>query len=69
MLYVFHLASLTELSFPDQTLLSKGCDSSIKLGRTPVEQMHCMLACPGNSLQLCGGPNSLVVYSATKPPG
>ena len=68
MLYVFSFGHFDEPSSPDQTSLVKGCDNTINQGRKPVDPMYCMLACPGNSLELCGGPNNLVIYSA-KPTG
>ena len=63
------LGLFDELLSPDQNLTVKGCDNHINQGRKPIDQMHCMLACPGNSLELCGGHNAIVIYSATKPPG
>ena len=56
MLYVFHFASLT--TFPPDHL--KGCGS----GNPPAgeKSTNCVLACEGDSTQICGGVNALGLY-------
>ncbi|KAI9436641.1 WSC domain-containing protein [Lactarius indigo] len=40
------------------------CDNNINNGGTQIDTKNCMLACSGNSSEICGGANSLVMYVA-----
>ncbi|KAI9449832.1 WSC domain-containing protein, partial [Lactarius psammicola] len=51
--------SLAGLEFAQQCW----CDNSINNGGAQIDSTHCMLACSGNSSEICGGANSLVIYS------
>ncbi|KAI9453138.1 WSC domain-containing protein [Lactarius psammicola] len=39
------------------------CGNRIENGGTMIPSKNCMLACLGNSSEVCGGPNTLTVYS------
>ena len=67
MLYVFHFVSL--MSFPLLTSFAlQGCDNVINNwhpsdgNKTGIDTGHCVLACSGDSSEICGGANSLLVY-------
>jgi hypothetical protein len=68
MLFVFLFVSLT--TFPLLTTANfalKGCDlnsDDMVGGMASIGPEHCMLACPGDSAEICGGANSIVVYVA-----
>lgn len=40
------------------------CDNQIKNGGVQASPSDCSMACPGNSGEVCGGPNRLSVYSS-----
>ncbi|KAF8264549.1 hypothetical protein EI94DRAFT_463075 [Lactarius quietus] len=41
------------------------CDHSIQNGGRMIDAGFCVLACSGNTTEICGGASSLVVYSFT----
>jgi len=53
--------SLAGLEFAQQCF----CDNSIQNGGLLIEVGSCPLACYGNTTEICGGVNSLVVYNFT----
>jgi hypothetical protein len=56
-------SSLNELPFSNQTFAAQGCGDSINNGGSLIDNKNCMLACSGDSIENCGGPNALVLYN------
>ena len=57
MLYVFHFVPL--MTFPPEHL--EGCGHGV-LPAGAQGSNDCVLACQGDSTEICGGANALVVY-------
>jgi len=38
------------------------CGNSIENGAVPIDMFNCRLACPGDSTQLCGGADAIILY-------
>ncbi|KAJ3755049.1 WSC domain-containing protein [Lentinula raphanica] len=55
------------VEFANEILNFQDCDSTIQIPSVPSDLADCDLACSGNSSELCGGSDNILIYTNGQP--